>query len=153
MGLGKFARCSGSMCIRFLFHILRYYRGDEYRWLYRGLRYIKGLAISGFHCTHNLMFLFQFSYQSKGPFKVNDFVLFFSVVVKQFHTVNLSTYSQNSDAAILRATDYLEKQYRNLNKPYSMALTAYALSLVNSKEKFKANDRLVQSAIYDNGTY
>jgi len=32
-----------------------------------------------------------------------------------------------------------------------MALTAYALSLVDSKEKLKANDRLVQNAIYDNG--
>ena len=32
-----------------------------------------------------------------------------------------------------------------------MALTAYALSLVNSVEKFKANDRLVQNAVYDNG--
>ena len=33
-----------------------------------------------------------------------------------------------------------------------MALTAYALSLVNSAEKFKANDRLVQNAVYDNGS-
>ena len=33
-----------------------------------------------------------------------------------------------------------------------MALTAYALSLVNSVEKFKANDRLVQNAVYDNGS-
>lgn len=32
-----------------------------------------------------------------------------------------------------------------------MSLTAYALALVNSKEKFNANDRLVQTAIYDNG--
>lgn len=32
-----------------------------------------------------------------------------------------------------------------------MALTAYALSLVDSKEKFKANDRLVENAIYDEG--
>jgi len=32
-----------------------------------------------------------------------------------------------------------------------MALTAYALSLVNSKEKLNANNRLVQNAIYDNG--
>ncbi|KAL9988937.1 hypothetical protein ACROYT_G003433 [Oculina patagonica] len=31
-----------------------------------------------------------------------------------------------------------------------MALTAYALALVDSKEKFNANDRLVQRAIYDN---
>ncbi|XP_027048067.1 ophiophagus venom factor-like [Pocillopora damicornis] len=55
-----------------------------------------------------------------------------------------------SKASILRATDYLEKQYKNLNRPYSMSLTAYALALVNSKEKFNANDRLVQTAIYDN---
>ena len=32
-----------------------------------------------------------------------------------------------------------------------MALTAYALSLVDSKEKFKANHRLVQNAVYDRG--
>lgn len=32
-----------------------------------------------------------------------------------------------------------------------MSLTAYALALVNSKEKINANDRLVQRAIYDNG--
>lgn len=32
-----------------------------------------------------------------------------------------------------------------------MALTAYALSLVNSTKKFRANDRLVQNAIYDSG--
>lgn len=55
-----------------------------------------------------------------------------------------------STASIIRATDYLEKQYKNLNRPYSMALTAYALALVNSKEKFNANDRLVQRAMYDN---
>lgn len=54
-------------------------------------------------------------------------------------------------AAINRAKNYLEQQYRNLNRPYSMALTAYALSLVNSDEKLEANDRLVQKAIYDNG--
>lgn len=59
---------------------------------------------------------------------------------------------QNSQAAITLATQYLENQYRTLNRPYSMALTAYALSLVNSAEKFKANDRLVQSAVYDNGS-
>ena len=59
---------------------------------------------------------------------------------------------QNSQAAIMLATQYLENQYRNLNTPYSMALTAYALSLVNSVEKFKANDRLVQNAVYDNGS-
>ena len=58
---------------------------------------------------------------------------------------------QASDASILLAKDYLEKQYKTLNKPYSMALTAYALALVNSKEKFNANDRLKQIAIYDNG--
>ena len=52
----------------------------------------------------------------------------------------------------MRATQYLENQYRTLSRPYSMALTAYALSLVNSVERFKANDRLVQRAIYDNGT-
>jgi len=56
----------------------------------------------------------------------------------------------NSQAAIMLATQYLENQYRTLNRPYSMALTAYALSLVNSVEKFKANDRLVQNAVYDN---
>jgi len=59
---------------------------------------------------------------------------------------------QNSQAAITLATHYLESQYRTLNRPYSMALTAYALSLVNSAEKFKANDRLVQNAVYDNGS-
>ena len=32
-----------------------------------------------------------------------------------------------------------------------MALTAYALSLVNSTKKFRANDRLVQNAFYDSG--
>lgn len=34
-----------------------------------------------------------------------------------------------------------------------MALTAYALALVDSKEKLNANDRLVQRAIYDNGQF
>ncbi|KAK2565794.1 Complement C3 [Acropora cervicornis] len=34
----------------------------------------------------------------------------------------------NSEAAILRGKSYLEKQYMTLNKPYSMALTAYALN-------------------------
>ncbi|XP_067056513.1 complement C3-like [Acropora muricata] len=55
----------------------------------------------------------------------------------------------NSEAAILRGKSYLEKQYMTLNKPYSMALTAYALSLIKSEERFKANDRLIQRAIYD----
>ncbi|XP_015753158.1 PREDICTED: complement C3-like [Acropora digitifera] len=55
----------------------------------------------------------------------------------------------NSEAAILRGKSYLENQYRTLNKPYSMALTAYALSLIKSEERFKANDRLIQRAIYD----
>ena len=32
-----------------------------------------------------------------------------------------------------------------------MALTAYALSLVNSEVKILANNRLVQIALYDNG--
>lgn len=32
-----------------------------------------------------------------------------------------------------------------------MALTAYALALLDSKEKFKANDRLVKNAVYDDG--
>jgi len=58
---------------------------------------------------------------------------------------------QASEASILLAKDYLEKQYKTLNKPYSMALTAYALALVNSKEKLNANERLKQLAIYDNG--
>lgn len=52
----------------------------------------------------------------------------------------------------MRATQYLENQYKTLNRPYSMALTAYALSLVNSSERFKANERLVQNAVYDNGS-
>ncbi|CAH3019175.1 unnamed protein product [Porites evermanni] len=56
----------------------------------------------------------------------------------------------NSQTAINNAKAYLEVQYKTLNKPYSMALTAYALSLVNSVERFKANDRLVQNAVYDN---
>ncbi|KAL9988942.1 hypothetical protein ACROYT_G003438 [Oculina patagonica] len=56
----------------------------------------------------------------------------------------------NSQASVLRAKDYLEKQYKTLNKPYSISLTAYALALVDSKEKYNANDRLVQRAIYDN---
>ena len=34
-----------------------------------------------------------------------------------------------------------------------MALTAYALALVDSLEKFNANDRLKQRAIYDNGLF
>ena len=52
----------------------------------------------------------------------------------------------------MRATQFLEREYRTLTRPYSMALTAYALSLVNSVERFKANDRLVQNAVYDNGS-
>lgn len=56
---------------------------------------------------------------------------------------------ENSEAAILRGKSYLEKQYMSLNKPYSMALTAYALSLLESPKRFSANDRLVQKAIYD----
>ena len=63
----------------------------------------------------------------------------------------LGSFFQNSEAAILRGKSYLEKQYMTLNKPYSMALTAYALSLIKSEERFKANDRLIQRAIYDKG--
>ena len=60
---------------------------------------------------------------------------------------------QNSAAAILRARTYLEGQYSSLKKPYSMALTAYALSLVDSPMKISANNRLIQHAIFDKGNY
>ncbi|PFX26602.1 cobra venom factor-like [Stylophora pistillata] len=54
-----------------------------------------------------------------------------------------------SQAHVLRATNFLESQYKNLNRPYSMALVAYALGLVDSREKVNANDRLLQKAQYD----
>ncbi|RMX42632.1 hypothetical protein pdam_00010273 [Pocillopora damicornis] len=79
-------------------------------------------------------------YNSEGDVAMTAFVL--SALLE----CNCKAVSQ---AHLLRATNFLESRYKNLNRPYSMALTAYALSLVDSREKVDANDRLLQRSQYD----
>lgn len=117
---------------------------------YEGLNHpLKALAQRDFHFATVSFFLAKVICQNTrakkrvGAFLYSLFLLDEAFIVL-FHF-------QNSQEAIQRATDYLEKQFMNLNRPYSMALTAYALSLVNSEFKIRANDRLVQKALYDNG--
>ena len=60
---------------------------------------------------------------------------------------------QKIQGSIRRALTYLEGRVETLNRPYSMALTAYALALANSPKKHRANERLTQMAIFDPGEY
>ncbi|XP_077987221.1 A.superbus venom factor 1-like [Glandiceps talaboti] len=52
-------------------------------------------------------------------------------------------------AAMLRAITYLEDQLAALERPYAVAIVAYALALVNSDEKLEANKKLKQLSVFD----
>lgn len=50
------------------------------------------------------------------------------------------------------AVAYLENARGNVTRVYVKAVIAYALALADSPQKLNANQDLMNSAIYDNGT-
>jgi len=53
--------------------------------------------------------------------------------------------------AISKAVTYLETNLDNMQDPYTIAISTYALALANSPQRHKANDKLTEKAIYDAG--
>lgn len=60
-------------------------------------------------------------------------------------------FFQSEKDAIKKATPLLEGSVSNLTDAYALALTTYALVLVDSPEKLKANRRLVEMATFNSG--
>ncbi|XP_078422894.1 complement C4-like isoform X2 [Cetorhinus maximus] len=60
---------------------------------------------------------------------------------------------QQVKASISRAINYLSNELPNIKRPYALAVTAYALALVDpgSSATHEADDKLKQMAIYDKG--
>ena len=52
-----------------------------------------------------------------------------------------------------RAVSYLEMELRNVYRPHAVAMTTYALVLAKSPQRFKANQKLTQMALYDSGEF
>ncbi len=50
------------------------------------------------------------------------------------------------------AVAYLENMQPNVGRVYVKAVIAYALALANSPRKLRANEDLINSALYDSGT-
>lgn len=57
--------------------------------------------------------------------------------------------TMNTNSAAMKAANYLESHLDNINNPYIVAITAYALSLASSPRRFDANQKLSRMAIYD----
>ncbi|XP_077986835.1 A.superbus venom factor 1-like [Glandiceps talaboti] len=51
--------------------------------------------------------------------------------------------------AILSSVMYLEDQLAELERPYAVAIVAYALALMNSDKKFEANEKLKALSVFD----
>lgn len=52
-----------------------------------------------------------------------------------------------------RAVAFLEKSVPKIESPYYLAITTYALALVNSSAKYEANQKLIKKATYNPGEY
>lgn len=57
------------------------------------------------------------------------------------------------DNSARKATVLIEKSVPNVVDAYALALTTYALILVDSPEKLKANKRLLEMATFNAGWY